>query len=336
MKVDRTAYKILVVEDNSGDLLLIREYLAESAPNAVITVARTFRDAMHECTVNAGEFDVVLLDLTLPDRKGIDLIQEVLHLCPSIPVIVLTGFTDLEFGLRSMSLGVSDYLLKDDLNAHVLHKSMTYSIERRKTTEQLVESEKRYSDMFQLSPIPMWVCDLETMQFIAVNEAAIESYGFSRSEFLDMTASDVRAPEDIPELQEGLAKLRRSTDQQTAGTYRHRRKDQTELIVDIRARVIAINLRPAVLVIAHDTTERMTYMKTIELQNEALRQITWTQSHIVRAPLARIMSLTELISNEPHISGANADYLRHLSESAQELDLIIRGIISRSTAIHNS
>lgn len=335
MLVDSTPLRILVIEDNSGDLLLIREYLEEVLPKAVLSFARTFKDISEYRSSSHVEFDVVVLDLTLPDRTGEELIRDVLEIFHGIPVIVVTGFTNLEFGVRSLSLGISDYLLKEDLTPNVLYRTLTYAIERGRINAQLMESEKRYSDIFQLSPIPMWVYDLETIRCLAVNEAAIENYGYSRDEFLSMTAKDVRAPEDIPDFEVGLQVLMSSADRQSSGTFRHRRKDGTILIVDIRARIIAFNRLPAVLVIAYDTTERVNYVKTIERQNEALREITWTQSHVVRAPLARIMSLIKLFESDSQDAGLSADYLQHLSKSALELDGIIRGIISRTNALES-
>lgn len=335
MKADTTPFRILVIEDNKGDLLLLRDFLDEVVPNAVVTIARTFKDVVEDSTSNLVDYDVILLDLTLPDHTGEELIRDVIGMFYAIPVIVLTGFTDLEFGVRSLSLGISDYLLKEDLTANVLYKTLTYAIERGKSNAQLLESEKRYSDMFQLSPIPMWVYDLQTLRCLSVNEAAIANYGFSRTEFLSMTARDVRTPDDIPDLETGLEALQSSAERQTSGTFRHRRKDNTILIVDVRARIIEFNRQPAVLVIAHDTTDRVNYVKTIERQNEALREITWTQSHVVRAPLTRIMSLIELIESEAETPGPYTDYLQHLSKAAQELDSIIRSIIGRTNALES-
>lgn len=329
---DSTPLRILVIEDNSGDVLLIREYLDEVLPKAVLSFARTFKDITEYRSSNQVEFDVIVLDLTLPDRTGEELIRDVIDLFHGIPIIVLTGYTNLEFGVRTLSLGISDYLLKEDLTPNVLYRTLTYAIERGKSNAELMESEKRYSDMFQLSPIPMWVYDLETIRCVAVNEAAIENYGYSREEFLCMTAKDVRAPEDIPDFVAGLEGLRSSSDRQYSGPFRHRRKDGTILMVDVRARIIDFNRLPSVLVIAYDTTERVNYVNTIKQQNEALRDITWTQSHVVRAPLARILSLIKLIESEAS-NELPAEYLQHLSTSATELDGIIRGIISKTNAL---
>ncbi len=335
MKRDSNTYHILVIEDNAGDIVLIREYLEEALPNAIVTEARTYREATDLSKSAHHEFDIILLDLTLPDNGGENLIRDVIGLYSDIPVIVLTGFVNLDFGVRSLSLGISDYLMKDDLTSGTLFKSIVYAIERVRNYSELVESEKRYSDIFQLSPIPMWVYDAHTLACLNVNQAAIENYGFSRTEFLTMTARDVRPPEELPRLDAGLIDLRSSADERTSGTYRHRRKNGSILIVEVRARIVVFKRQPAILVIANDLTDSMNYVKTIERQNEALHEIMWTQSHVVRAPLARILSLVKLIESEVPSLAPHREYLEYLTTSAIELDTIIRGIIRRTNELES-
>ena len=72
--------------------------------------------------------------------------------------------------------------------------------ERKRALEALRESEKRYRLLFEANPHPMWVYDLETLRFLAVNAAAVRHYGYTREEFLALTIKDIRPPEDIPAL----------------------------------------------------------------------------------------------------------------------------------------
>jgi len=134
-------YKVLVVEDNPGDFLLVEELIAEKMV-AAVSQATTFRQARE--LIEAGNtYNMVLLDLSLPDRTGEQLIADMVELCGDMPVIVLTGYVDFDFGVRSLAMGVADYLLKDELTGMSLYKSMTYSIERKKIILALESSEKR-------------------------------------------------------------------------------------------------------------------------------------------------------------------------------------------------
>ncbi len=140
----------------------------------------------------------MLLDLTLPDKSGKRLIEEILTYTGNhCPVIVLTGYADVNFSKDTISIGVSDYLQKDELNALILYKSIIYAIERRRTTLQVEESEKKFSTLFNLSPQPMWVYEISSLQFVQVNRAAITSYGYSEEEFLTMKLPDISAFENI-------------------------------------------------------------------------------------------------------------------------------------------
>src|SRR5690242_15901769 len=191
MTKDTNDYQILIVEDNPGDFTLIYDYLIDLIESPEIQNAKNFFQAV-ELLKKGQPFDIILLDLDLPDKSGNELINDILKICGDIPVIILTGFSDMEFSIRSISIGVSDYLLKDNLSASSLYKSILYCLERRKRMHELKESEKRYSDLFRLNPQPIWIYDIETFKFFQVNRAAVELYGYSVEEFLNLTVFDLR------------------------------------------------------------------------------------------------------------------------------------------------
>ncbi|HTD42470.1 MAG TPA: response regulator, partial [Mucilaginibacter sp.] len=180
-------FRILIIEDNPGDFMLAGDFLEEQFKSPEITHAWNFGEAKNVLAGKGYEFDVVLMDLSLPDRQGEDLIVEILALCGKTPVIVLTGYSDISFGVTSLSLGITDYILKDELTSWVLYKSIIYSVERKRSVLALEESEKKYSELFHLSPLPMFVFDVSTLQIVNVNNAAIGHYGYARNEFLSMT-----------------------------------------------------------------------------------------------------------------------------------------------------
>jgi diguanylate cyclase (GGDEF)-like protein/PAS domain S-box-containing protein len=120
--------------------------------------------------------------------------------------------------------------------------------------EQLRVRDEQYRMLFEGNPHPMWVYDLETFEFIAVNNAAIRTYGFSREEFLAMTIQEIRPYEDIPAL---LKVVSQKIDGiQCAGIWRHQKKDSTIFYVEITIASLTFNGRNAHLIHAHDITER--------------------------------------------------------------------------------
>lgn len=450
---------LLIIEDNSGDFILIEDYLTEEFNDPVIHAARTYSQA-EEILNSKIKIDVVLLDLSLPDLDGEELVNKVVAFAENIPVIVLTGFSNKEFGFKTLSLGISDYLLKDELNAPQLFKSICYSIERKRIELKLKESEEKYRNLFQLSPIPMWTYDLKTLKFLHVNDSAINHYGYTREEFLNMTLKDIRPPEDIPVLEGEITSFKK-TKVFYRNVVRHRRKNGSIINVNINSNVIDFDGKDASLVLANDVTEklnaenflknseqrfkalvqdgsdliaildvnanykyvsptsetilqikadefigknafdyiheedkdrvysyfsllgtvkriiigpfrfkdgknnwrwvettitdmlndpavggivanskditeRINYINAIEKQNTRLKEISWIQSHLVRAPLARIMGLADLLIND-HKGGeiGKDEVLNNILKSSHELDTLIRDIVKKAEDVKN-
>src|SRR5437868_15427837 len=93
----------------------------------------------------------------------------------------------------------------------------------KETRRRLQTSDAAYRLLFEKHPTPMWVFDIESLGFLAINEAALQQYGYSRDEFLGMTIRDIRPPEDVSALLDNVAHL--STGLEKGGRWRHRRKD---------------------------------------------------------------------------------------------------------------
>ncbi len=115
-------------------------------------------------------------------------------------------------------------------------------------------SEAWYRHLFEANPMPMWVFDVETLGFLAVNDAAILHYGYSRDEFLAMTIADIRPPQDLTSLAEDLSALPTTS---APRLWRHRKKDGTLISVEVSAHSFTYDGRPSRLVLAHDVTERL-------------------------------------------------------------------------------
>ena len=126
---------------------------------------------------------------------------------------------------------------------------------RRKAEEALREGEERYRQMFEANPEPMWVYDVETLAFLAVNDSAVAHYGWPRERFLAMTIADIRLAEDTPAPLEYLSVDSGSTFLKNE-SERHRHKDGTPIDVEITSHLIDFGGRLARIVCAHDVTAR--------------------------------------------------------------------------------
>ncbi|HEY3231073.1 MAG TPA: ATP-binding protein [Roseiflexaceae bacterium] len=126
--------------------------------------------------------------------------------------------------------------------------------EHTRAEKALQDSEAQYRNLFENNPHAMWVYDVETLAFLAINDAAIQSYGYTREEITAMTIDDIRPKEDIPTLHHLLGTI--PDDLTHSGTWRHQKKDGTIIEVEITSHGLVFAGKRARLVLAHDITER--------------------------------------------------------------------------------
>lgn len=197
---------------------------------------------------------------------------------------------------------------------------------RKQTDAALQESEQRYSDVFHYSPLPMWVVDLISLKFIDVNEATIVHYGYSREEFLTMTLKDIRPKDELHQMEQALAMAKSETAGIAHRVMVHQKKNGELMNVDIQIAPFQYNGIKTSIVIATDMTERLLYIKAIEQQNKKFQEISWMQSHVIRAPLARIMGLIPMFTDPLATLQEKREIGEFLIQSANEMDQVIKNI----------
>src|ERR1051325_10746737 len=127
-------------------------------------------------------------------------------------------------------------------------------IERHRAQKALEKSGQEYRLLFKANPCPMWLCDQKNLQFLAVNDAAVNHYGFSREEFLTMTVKDIRPEEDVANLLDHINITVAGNAE--AGIWRHRKKDGTVILVDVSWHKVEFRDHEAYFVLANDVTEQ--------------------------------------------------------------------------------
>ena len=139
---------------------------------------------------------------------------------------------------------------------------------RKLAEEKLRDSEVLYRQLFDSNPQPMWVYDLQTLGFLAVNDAAVARYGYSRDEFLGMTIRDIRPAEDVQSLEASVSSIRSVLS--SAEIWRHRRKDGEVILVEITAHSLDYEGRPSRLILANDITARHLAEEKLRLSEQNL------------------------------------------------------------------
>lgn len=141
----------------------------------------------------------------------------------------------------------------------------------RLNNKRLSQSEHKYRLIYEDSPIPNWVYDLESLRFVSVNESAIKQYGYSRNEFLSMTILDIRPAEEQYKVLEALRSV--SSNIKKSGTWMHCKADGTLLHVIINSQQIVFENKPCVMVAVQDVSETINYeTKLKQLNADLLRQ----------------------------------------------------------------
>jgi diguanylate cyclase (GGDEF)-like protein/PAS domain S-box-containing protein len=136
---------VLLVEDNPQEAEIVRLYLAKrySRPY-VIRHAKTIAAALNEIKT-ASAPSVILLDLHLPDAKGLDGFERIARIAPGVPIIILTNFNEESTAARAVRAGAQDYLVKREVNAALLHRAILYAIERQRAEQALLKVKERYA-----------------------------------------------------------------------------------------------------------------------------------------------------------------------------------------------
>ena len=132
--MNQTAITILLVEDNPGDAFIIQQFVRQAAQktNAQVQIVQVEQLEEARQQLVAAQFDVILLDLSLPDSHGIDTVTAVRDRAPHLPIVVLTVTSDEELALQVVQQGVQDYLVKGKFSAESLLRSIRYAIERQR------------------------------------------------------------------------------------------------------------------------------------------------------------------------------------------------------------
>lgn len=326
MPFDLKEYTILLIEDNAGDRLLIEDYLEDNLSRLNLINKESFQDALSTLEDPTFQLDVILLDLSLPDKTGEELLISIINRAKNTPIIVLTGYTNFEFGLHSLSLGISDYLLKDEITASSLYKSIIYSIERKRIISQLRESENRYANLFRLSPEPMLVFCLETHTIKQANDAALKGFDLVEETLHDVSIFDLISKEEQGLLKTEIYRFIHDEIISTTRRYNFQLGNNELLLVDTYSSVIELAGKKYGLMIAIDVTDKVLFdnklTKSIIQAQEEERIEIGSELHdnvcqILASSNIRLSMLSEFIDKEG---------LEHFSQSKNMINLALNEI----------
>ena len=337
-----TKVNLLLIEDNPGDVNLIKIQLSESSVRHELFLATNFFDGTDTC--KNKEIHLVLLDLSLPDSSGFKTLSAFLEKFPDIPVIVLTGINNEIVGNQAVKAGAQDFLVKGQFDGKILGRSIRYSLHRFKTQIKLEEtaktlamSEKRYVEAQEMANFGNWEMDIVSNKMKWTNEV-FRIFGFhpnsikpSLSDYLSYVHL-----EDKPAVESFFENATKDGKQHK---LEHRIVIEGRNIrhVVIRAKVNFEEINGKILLVGalQDITERKISeqliieknfnQKTSKIKEEALADLGF---HI-RTPLSSIINLTFLLENA-QASSQQKEFIDGLKTSVDDLSLMIDNLLNFS------
>jgi PAS domain S-box-containing protein len=187
LKIQRVKKRILLVEDNIADARLIREMLHEAGSDRdVLETASRLSEAL--LLARKAPFDIVLLDLGLPDSQGLETLTTYLESASEIPVIVLTGLADDAISVQAVECGAQDYLVKGRIDGPMLFRAIRYAIGRKRQEGVLRQNEERYRAVTHSATDAIISAD-SAGNIVHWNQGAETIFGYSGAEVIGQPAT---------------------------------------------------------------------------------------------------------------------------------------------------
>ena len=324
---------VLLVEDSHLDAELVLHALAEAGYAVSAKRVQTAED-LHEA-LKDSRWQLVLSDYTLPALQAPDVLKAVAATGRDLPCIVVSGTIGEENAVGVLKSGAVDFLLKHQLTR--LGPAISRELKeadgrrrRREVEDALRQTEGSFRALFAGNPLPMWVYDLETLAFLAVNDAAVASYGYSHAEFLAMQITDVRPEEDrqkvIDHVRSGRVAFEHS------GQWRHRVKDGQIREVEIHSHTMEWSGRPSCLVVVHDVTERRRLEQQVRQAQkmDAVGRLAGGIAHDFNNLLTTILGYCNLLSENPALTSSLREDVQEIEQAATSAASLTRQLLAFS------
>lgn len=267
-----TSIKALLIEDNPGDARLIKELLSEAGTVFDLSHAGRLDEGLMLLAVKP--FDVLLLDLNLPDSNGLETVRKVRSQTSSIPIVILTGLDDESTGVSAIHEGAQDYLVKGQIDARLIARAVRYAIERKKTEEALRESEDKFYSISALANEAIIVMDNDG-KISFWNNAAERLFGHQAQDSLGREAHKILLPERYyDDSKTGFLKFKTTGKGPVVGGIHEvtaRKKDGTEFPIELSVSAVSHQGKWNAIGVVRDITVRKKTeetLRTLSLMDE--------------------------------------------------------------------
>jgi hypothetical protein len=225
---------------------------------------------------------------------------------------------------------IGDGIVIISIIVYAIRLSLTES-RQQQVSKALRQSEQQYRYLFGKSPQPMWIFDSEDLRFLDVNEATVQSYGYSREEFLAMTMLDIRPSEEVPAF---LRKIKAdlASEIRPQGVWKHKKKDGQAMEVEVNALRIVFDGHDAVLSLIHDVTARRSLEEQLRQAQkmEAVGLLAGGIAHDFNNLLNVILGYLQLIPDNPGDTNTLNRYTSKAVDATRRAATLVRQLLAFS------
>lgn len=262
--VKKKVLSLLVIEDNPSDFLIIEQMLRSLGDNA-FSVEHAVDCKSAERFLLNGTFDLILLDLMLPDSDGIDSFFRIKSKSNQQPILILSGVKDADLALRAVQNGAQDYLMKGDFDDKWLVKAIRYAIERHRLETEALQKDQLYRHLFEENPLPHFIWNPNDKTILYANKAASEKYGYAENEWQKVSF------DQLFEQSDNLIKLLKT--EEPKELIKNYKKDQSPLWIHLKNFPYNFQGNKVTLSIIEDKTNDKSREAEISFQSEILAHV---------------------------------------------------------------